>query len=457
MGIFQHLKIFSITFAECFLNTPEMKNLLPTYLLFLTVISQAQPSWNWPEEERMYHQAQEKQAYYKVLLGENKYKEALSELKWLYDHNPNLNPSIYIDGTKCIESAIKSMDDKGRIAELQDSALWMYDARIVHFGNEAYVMDRKSYTAFRYHYKTPSKYPLLIKLYTKAFELNGAAISNFNLALYMLIAKYSYERKLDEMPREKVLEIHRTISTILDEKEKINGNIIEERNKIDAFLSSIEGLLDCEYIETQFATRLESNSDNLNLAKKIFSYSLQAKCLDQPYFMMAAEIIDQNEPSYNLAKILGDKWYNGGEYTKALAKFTIARELAENNEEAFEVIMGQAKAASELGQRSKSRAFAREALMKNPDSKEAHNLIGNLYFNSSIDCKEGKSRVLDRGNFIAAYERYKKAGNTSQMASAKGQFPSISELFEEGYEEGQMIKVGCWINEFVKLQRRPAN
>lgn len=71
------------------------------------------------------------------------------------------------------------------------------------------------------------------------------------------------------------------------------------------------------------------------------------------------------------------------------------------------------------------------------------------------DCKEEKSQVDDRLVFIAAYGEYQKAGNTAQMAKAKEQFPSIADIFSQGYEEGQSMTVGCWINTSVKLARRP--
>ena len=34
------------------------------------------------------------------------------------------------------------------------------------------------------------------------------------------------------------------------------------------------------------------------------------------------------------------------------------------------------------------------------------------------------------------------------------QFPSIEELFENSYEEGQEISIDCWFSETVALQRR---
>lgn len=99
--------------------------------------------------------------------------------------------------------------------------------------------------------------------------------------------------------------------------------------------------------------------------------------------------------------------------------------------------------------------MAYEALSVNPDAREAYNLIGNLYFSSFEECKGGESKVKDRAIFIVAYKMYEKAGNTEQMAASKEQFPSIEEIFSEGFNEKEKITVDCWINESAVLQRRP--
>ena len=56
--------------------------------------------------------------------------------------------------------------------------------------------------------------------------------------------------------------------------------------------------------------------------------------------------------------------------------------------------------------------------------------------------------------FIAAYEMYKRAGDTKKMHGAKTQFPSKEEIFTNNFEVGQSLPVGCWINESVRLQSR---
>ena len=127
-----------------------------------------------------------------------------------------------------------------------------------------------------------------------------------------------------------------------------------------------------------------------------------------------------------------------------------------------------------LTDKSRARALAYGALSAKPGSPEAYNLIGNLYFTSFDDCKsllpkvmgyrlqgpvEGPMKALmmaisNRAIFIAAYDMYKKAGNSTQMAASKEQFPSIEDIFNESKEEGDQVTIGCWINTTVSLQRR---
>jgi Flp pilus assembly protein TadD len=420
----------------------------------LSVLSYAQNGWNWPTEEKLFKEAQEKQAYYKVLMGQDNYPEALSVLRWLYINNPDLNPSIYIDGTKCAEEALKGVTDATRMSQLQDTALWMYDMRIKYWGNEASVLDRKVYTAFKFFYKTPKKYPLLIDVYAQTIAANGSGISTFNLVPYMTVAKYGYEWKLKEMPGDKVLEIHSQLSSIIDEKEKAGEDMTDPRNKVDALLSSIEGLLSCDYIEQNLVPRLKANPSDIGTAKKIFAYSLQAKCSDKDYFLLAAEIMVKEEPDFKLLKVLGDKWLAAGEYTKAVDFYNQALPLASTNQDKYDLLLSQAKAAAKLGQKSKAKSLAYEALAVMPGEKEPYNLIGNMYYTSFDDCASKQDIVQDRAVYIAAYNMYQKAGNTTQMEAAKAQFPSAEEIFNANYEEGANITIGCWINEKVVLMKR---
>ena len=434
-----------------------VKNYILLGLLLSTSVVFAQPGWNWPEDEEMKSTAKEKQAYYKIQTQLEDYNGTLATLTWLYQNNPELNPSIYIDGSKTIQQILKTEKDGDRKSALEDSLLWMYDQRIKYFGKEGTVTDRKAYDAFKLFYRKKSKYPLLKELYEKNYALNGNNMSDFNLIPYMTLAKFYYEADPKAMTPEMVLEVHDRVSNAIQYKIENGGNaakLKKDQDKADAFLSSLEGILSCDFIEQKLVPKLEANPGDLNTAKKIFNYSLQARCSDKPYFTQAGDVVYNDQPTFKLAKALGDKYAGSGEVDKALAYYEKASELAAEPADQYEAYMGQASANSKLGRKSKARALALKAVAVQPENTSAYNLIGNLYYTSFDNCKGGESKVLDRAIFIAAYNMYQKAGNQDQMTAAKAQFPSIEEIFNENYEEGQEITLGCWINTSIKLVRR---
>ena len=426
-------------------------------LLFFGAAALAQPGWNWPDDPKAEKLAKEKQAYYKVQMQLDNYDGALVTLAYLYQNVPDLNESIYIDGAKVIDEILEKDLDAPRKARLEDSLMWMFDQRVEYFDNDGSAIDRKAYTAFKLYYKNSKKYALLRELYQQLYALDAEEISDFNLTPYMTLANYYYKANPQEMPAEDVLDIHQTITSVIDQKIASGGDpakLQKEQDKIDAFLSSLGNILSCDFILDNLVPKFNADPENLNMAKKIFSYSLKAKCTDQAYFLKAGETLYKSEPSFQLAKALGDRSYASDNYTKALKYYDEALNLAELKDQKYDALMGKASIQSKLGNKSKSRSMAYEALSVKPGASEAYNLIGNLYFTSFNDCKGGESKVKDRAVFIAAYEMYQKAGNSGQMAAAKEQFPSIEEIFSETFEEGQKITVDCWINETVTIQRR---
>ena len=426
------------------------------FTLCLT-IGFSQNGWNWPEDPDLKSQALEKEAHYKVLMAQSLWNDAMTPLGWLYTNNANLNPSIYINGVKCLNNVLKEVTDKERKTRLQDSILWMYDQRLQHFDNDASTVDRKAYEAFKMYYRTPAKYGLLADLFDQAYNLNGPDISYFNLNTYMMLATNYYKSNPDEMPAEKVLDIHTRISDVIAQQKAAGGNqerLEKEQGKVDGFLGSIDNILNCDFIANTLVPKFRENPSDISTAKKIFRYSVSAKCTSEDYFLEASETILENSPTFALSSAVAKKSYASGDLAKAEKYHAKSLELAANSDEKADALLGLAQTASKSGKKGQARKHAYEALSEKPGFSDAYNLIGNLYFTSFKECQEQESKVIDRAVFLAAYKMYEKAGNKAQMQASKEQFPSIEEIFSESYEEGQDITVGCWINETVTIQRR---
>ncbi|MFT4737228.1 MAG: tetratricopeptide (TPR) repeat protein [Paraglaciecola sp.] len=428
--------------------------LLSSFLLF-SAIAYSQPGWNWPTEPNQLAKAQEKQAFSRVSMQLENYQDALGALVWLYKNNPDLNKSIYIDGTGAIEKIIGNIDDTDRIGVLTDSLLMLFDMRIEYFGEEEDVMNRKAYAAFKQYYTKPAKYPVLVSLYNGAYALNPKGLAAYNITPYMTLAKYYFQRNPEEMKAEMVLDIYDKISFTIDAQMSSNASRMKkEQEKIDALLNSLGEIITCDYIAEKLVPKLNANPNALEMAKKIYNYSLRAKCTDEVYFLVAADQVLKSEPAYDLCSTLGKKNLQAGNLDQAIKYFIQAESLSDKPEDKYDAYVDLALSYTKQEQKSKARAAAYEAISLRPGDKKAFDLVGNLYFTSFTTCKAGESIVRDRSIFIAAYEMYEKAGNADQMRACKEQFPSIEEIFNEGLQVGQEITIDCWVGETVKLARR---
>ena len=70
------------------------------------------------------------------------------------------------------------------------------------------------------------------------------------------------------------------------------------------------------------------------------------------------------------------------------------------------------------------------------------------------ECKQGEKKTHDYAIFIAAHKMFRLAGDSGGMAKAKALFPSIEDIFNDEYAEGDTYQVGCWINESVVIELR---
>ena len=435
------------------------KTITFTFFAFAMLSLKAQSVWNWGEDEDT---AKEKQVLYKDYYKSKKYLSALEPLNWLLKNTPNLNPSIYIDGVKIYEALANAETDPAKKEAYIQTALGLYDKRIeVGLGKKADITQRKAGTAYRFYSKTKEKYPYIYEQLTRAYALNGAKMNPGYLVAYMN-AIYKYRFAGDELSDQDVIDIYFKISEALNTQRK--GATEAQKKKIDKSLDTVDKLLvatkveiSCNFVEQQLGPKLNTEEDPLNMAKNIFNFMLKGKCTERPLAMRAAKIIQEREPTYAVAKLIAQRNAQNNNDEVAIQFFEEAARLTDDATEKAEVYLSIAKIQSGNGQKSLSRNSARRALSYNLQFTDAYKHIGDLYMTSFDQCKGEKSQVLDRAVFIAAYGEYSKAGNKKGMQSAKSQFPSIENIFSEGYEEGQSVTVGCWINTTVKIERRPAN
>lgn len=430
-----------------------LKKFLAIACVFIGSYAIAQPGWNWGDSIDV---AKEKNALYTDFLRAGNYQQAVKPLEWLIKNTPDLNASIYINGAKIYEGLAESTTDAAQTLKYQERALLMYDLRVKYFGDEADVLNRKAFTSYKFYKGEPTKYAEMMALFARALELNGNAFSNSNITAYMDVVR-RFKLAKGKITDEEVFEIYSKITDVIDYQTQ-NGDkdrMAKISEYVDKLLTSTVQV-DCQFVEEKLGPKMRVNKDP-KLAKKIFGLMVTQKCTDSPLALEAAVIVNETAPDYAIAKFIGLKSASDGNNEKAKEYFNKAINLTDDNTKKAEIYVSLAKLQTGQGDKVSARSSARRALSFDPSYSDAYKLIGDLYMNSFNDCKGDVSKVLDRAVFIAAYEMYQRAGDRDASANAKAQFPSIEEIFSEGYEEGQPLKVGCWINESVKLERRPAN
>ncbi|WP_370090333.1 hypothetical protein [Ekhidna sp.] len=434
------------------------KILAVAFFLSITVGANAQNGWNWGEQVDV---AKEKNVLYTDAFKAKNYKAALPPLNWLLTNTPDLNPSIYINGAKIYEELAEKEKDAAKKEEYIQKGLDLHDKRMeVYPEDKADIIDRKATYGYKFYGKDQDKYPYLYELYTQAFEANGADMNSGNLVAYMLVV-YKHRITGGPLSDEDVINLYSSISEALNEqKSRVTG---DQKKKYDKMLDQVDKILtatkveiSCDFVEEKLGPKL-GKGDDLNMAKKIFGLMLAGKCLDSPLALKAAGIVQEGEPTFGVAKFMAQKNAQDGNDDKAIELFQEAASLTDDNAEKADMYVNVARIQMKNGQKSTARNSARRALSFDPSFSDAYKVIGDLYMGSFNDCKQEQSQVQDRAVFIAAYNEYRKAGNSAAMAAAKAQFPSIEDIFNEGKEEGQSITIGCWINTTVTLERRPAN
>ncbi len=430
------------------------KGLLAILYLSISYFGIAQGTWNWPEDKAT---AEEKNAIYTDYVKQGSFKEAQAAHYWLLTNAPDLNPSLYINGAKLYKGLADSEKDPARKIILQDSALLMYDLRIKYFQKEAKVINRKAYTAYKYYKGREDKHEELLAILQKAFKLNGNKVYDNNLVAYMDAVR-RIQHKTKKFSQDEIFAMYDEVSAIIKYKIGANSQKAEKlkgyQDTIDKMLTDMIGEVDCAFIDDKLGPKLDADPTDVNLAKKIVQLSLAGKCSDSPLFLQAAKIVHKGEPTHGMAKVIALKCEASKDYDCALSFFSEAAELGETNVEKAEMYMEIGDLYAKRGNKSKAREYYLKTANTDPSMKKAYSQIGYLYFKSYDDCKQGVSRVDDRAVFIAAYEMFKRGGNSSGMNNAKEQFPSMEEIFSEGKELGQSVKVGCWIGETVTIQKR---
>lgn len=414
--------------------------------------------FKWPEDKS---KAEEKVALYGDAMKQGDYKSAAAPFRWMLANAPDWHVKLYIDGADIYDNLAEKEKDPVRKAQLVDTMLMMYDMRVKNCGDEANVLNRKAFYAYKYNVTKKEKAADLLALFDKVAELNGVNISDGNLVAYMTAVQANHVL-LNNLSDEQILDRYDKIMAIADQKIKKAEAAGKQKDvaKLKEYKGVIDDLLigmvkvDCDFVKNNLEPKFKQNPNDITLAKKIFGFMLQGKCTDDPLWLQAGEVIHKTEKDFGLAKNLALKYMGNDNLEKATELFKESLELAKTPAEKADILIYLGSVEAKKGSKSGAREYFRQAVAADPSNKDGYEKIGDLYYGSFNDCKKGQNMAEDRLVYIAAYDMYRRAGASQKMAQAKSQFPSKEEIFLFNWKVGDTMRVSCWIGETVTIDTR---
>ena len=213
----------------------------------------------------------------------------------------------------------------------------------------------------------------------------------------------------------------------------------------------------CNILDQVYSNKLEQNMNNLPALKKMITTMSKGGCTTSPAFVEMLDIVHKAEPSAQTANLMGYYSVNQANYDAALEFFTEAVELFETNEQKVDPWYMIGLVHQIKGNFSEARNAALQAIKLKPNSGKAYLLIGDLYAASGNRC--GGEDALPLDFCWAAADKYSRAAavdaSVADQASEKRsklRFPSDNDKFVRGIKNGDLYRVGCWIQETTTVR-----
>lgn len=192
-----------------------------------------------------------------------------------------------------------------------------FDLKAKYFELTDLEVNNKAYRYYKYWKSNKEKMGEAITAYEKAYEKPSEVINN-NLVSYMDIIRRA-KAYGEDIPSDQVFDVYTQVMENIDMKEAQGENaerLAKYRDAVNSLLTMTMGdELNCDFINNNLAPQLDESND-IKLAKNVFRLLLNQQCSDSPYFIKAAEIIQSEEPTEGIAKVIGQRAAVAGEYEK---------------------------------------------------------------------------------------------------------------------------------------------
>jgi tetratricopeptide (TPR) repeat protein len=401
---------------------------------------------------------------------QNDFKSALGPWRLLFNKYPKSSINIYIHGANMYSSFIKSASDQASKDAYIDTLMMVYDKRLKYFDQKGFVLGRKAtdYLEYKLYNQDMTDEQLKTVLKTaynelkESIQLEKSEAEMAVLVVYMQVTKRLFG--MEELKKEDVAANYDLVSGVVDAnlaKDPKNEKFKQSKGMIDEVFQT-SGAADCEALLALYTPKFDAIAKDVDALKNMLRVLGKQDCTDGDLYARASEKLYALDPSpeaaFNMARLFmkRDEFNKAKEYYQnAIAAETDKELLAKYY---YELAAFTFAKESNFQQ---ARAYARKALENNPNDGEALILIGDIYAHYSKNY--GKDEFDHLSLYWLAVDYYEKAKRVdpevfskanSRINTYKVYFPDKETLFFGGYQDGQSITYGSWINETSKVRAR---
>lgn len=394
--------------------------------------------------------------YYELYKLKN-YKEAIPYWQKTVEICPRFSLTLWKNGEKMYLYKIKNSDNEDEIDVLVDSLLWIYDQRMLYFGDDkrsgtGYVIGRKGLVILHHRKSEADK---AYNLLSESIKIDGTKSKADIILTYMQVSRFLYAEGV--LNSENVLNDFETCMNIIEENLLLDPgstNFNKAKNGVEQHFTK-SGAADCDALINLYSKQFETKKDDNGWLSKIARQLKRTGCADGDFYMDISlaqfELNPNGEDAHNLAK----KFLQSEDFTDALSFLMISLDLGvEDNEKAhvyYELAYVQ---FSQLKDFKKARDYARKAIEIRPNWGDLYLLIGKIYIDARTTAF---TEDFDQATvFWAAIDQFAMAKKVDPEVSDKAKelirtysahFPKTETLFYYALKKGDKYQIKGWINE----------
>lgn len=406
-----------------------------------------------------------------------KYDVAYENWLWCMDNCPTLSVNIYKMGIKIAEDRLENASEAEKPAA-RELVMRVYTQRLQHYPDDAADIynDIASFKA-----EQGASDDEVFEWIEKAFKADVTAVNAKNIYKYfdiilnrhkdtnaqkvfdtydevgegLELKRSEYSKKIDIINAKDSTRLSSKDIKNKDAYQQVLTNLSLVETGLDAKLSAIST---CENLIPLNKKYFEDNKTNAEWLKRAVSRMFNKECTDDPFYAKLVEAYVHADPSPSASVFYAGILMNKGETNKAMEYFKKAIDQETDSYKKATNLLKVAQILSKQGRKSEARTYCYRALDNAPTMGRAYLIIAGMYASSANSC--GDDIVSKRMVYVAALNMAYKAKSVDPsisglankyIASYSENVPTTKDLFIAGVKSGTPFKIGCWINETVRV------